>query len=251
MIENILRPAAPSPLKLRLGLRLALTAYIVLLHLVLLVLVFKTDFLLLAGKTLGLIPPEEWNQELVSRILEQAEADRSVPPGSVILIGDSMIARLDAREVAADAVNFGIGGDTTRTLYARLPTIRSLDMSRAAIIEVGANDLKYRPLDRIAEDYGRVLAMLPSAIPILAVSVLPVDEAGSAPRRRSYLRNDRIAELNLKLKHSCEARARCQFLDASPSMTEAGIYGGDGWHLSSAGSLVLAHLMRNALTASK
>lgn len=242
-IDAAVRPVA------RTGRWLAFAGYLVLLHAALLVAVFHSNFLLLAGKTLGLTPPEEWNQSLVARILEQAEADGAVLPGGVVLVGDSIAAQLDARQTADDAVNFGIGGDTTRTLYARLPVLRSIQRSRAVVVEVGVNDLKYRPIEQIARDYDAVLDRLSASPSIVAVSVLPVDANGPAARQRSYLRNERIAALNRELKRVCAAHARCRFLDAWPALANSAVYSDDGWHLSAEGNRVLAQVIRKALPA--
>lgn len=233
----------------RAALRFAAGAYLVFLHAALLVLVFKTNFLLLAGETLGVIPPQEWNQDFVARVLEQAETDMTVPPGQVVLVGDSIMAQMDARLLGSDAVNFGIPGDTTHTLFARLPVIRSLQAARAVVLEVGVNDLKFRPVDRIARDYEAVLARLPVSPPVLAVSVLPVDEHGPAARQRPYLRNERIAALNSEVRRACAARARCRFVDAWPAMADSPVHAADGWHLSAEGNRVLADLIRAALPA--
>ena len=246
MLTNAaMQPAA------RAGLRLALGIYFILLHVTLLIIVFKTNFLFLAGKTLGLVPSEEWNRSLVSRILAQAEQDQNIPPGQVILFGDSIIARLDTRLISSDAVNFGIGGDTTHTLYARLPVIRSLRRSRAVVIEVGVNDLKYRSIDQIIHDYGAVLNRLASSSVIIVMSVLPVDENGRAAWQRPYLRNERIEKFNKALKQLCEMHVRCRFLDAWPAMANGAIYSDDGWHLSREGSRSLARVIRNALPGPK
>jgi lysophospholipase L1-like esterase len=227
----------------------ALWVYVALLHVVVLVVVLKTNFLQLAGKTIGVTPPDEWNSGLVTRILQQAKIDRTVPAGRVILIGDSMVAQLDATMVASDAVNFGIVGDTTHTLLARLPVVRSIQHSRAVVLEIGVNDLKYRPNAEIARDYGAVLDELAGSPRVIAVSVLPVDPNGTAAGARSYLRNERIAALNVAIRTLCVAHATCRYLDAWPAMAEAAVYGSDGWHLSQAGDRVLAGLIHTALVA--
>jgi len=228
--------------------RALLVGYIVLLHVVLLVLLFKTDFLLLAGKTLGLTPPEEWTPDLVALILEQAEQDLKAPPGQVALVGDSHVSRLDVALMGAGAINFGIGGDTTHTLLARLPVLRSLPHSRAVVLEIGVNDLKYRPVEQIARDYDALFERLPqSPLPIFAVSVLPVDENGPAAHHRPYLRNAMIGALNREIRRVCAAHAQCRYLDAGPAMANPAVYSADGWHLSPAGNRALAGVIRGAL----
>jgi lysophospholipase L1-like esterase len=204
---------------------------------------------LLAGKTLALVPPEEWNRELVDNILRQADQDMSVPAGQVVLIGDSIMAQLDPGLIGAGVINFGIGGDTTRTLHARLPIIRSVFQSRAVAMEIGVNDLKYRSVDEFAHDYAAVLDRLTAPRHVFALSVLPVDENGPAARQRPYLRNERIAAMNKELKRVCEAHANCRYVDARPVVAENSAYGADGWHLSEIGNRRLADLIRHALAA--
>jgi lysophospholipase L1-like esterase len=236
----------------RIGLRSAGAGYVVLLHVLLVVLILKTNFLLLAGKTLGLIPPEEWTLQFYAAILAQAEQDARLPPASVILLGDSIIAELNPQEVADDAVNFGLGGDTTNTLYRRLAVLHSIVRSRVVIVEVGVNDLKYRAIGPIVSDYRKVLGRLAAVPRVVVMSVLPVDPAGQAARERPYLQNQTIETLNRGLHILCRQQMNCHFLDAWPAIaaSQSNIFGSDGWHLSDAGRHVLAGLMRNALTSS-
>ncbi len=254
MRTGYLEATSAMKLKLKLTLLIAGGAYVIFIHAFLIILVLKTDFLFLAGKTLGWIPPEEWAMSLLFRILEQAEQDVDVPSGAVVLLGDSMIAGLDSRLISSDTVNFGIGGDTTRTLYARLPVLRSLTHSEAVIVGVGVNDLKYRSLEQIAHDYGMLLHRLALQPRVIILSVLPVDEAGEAARSRSYLRNEQIRLLNRLLRGECRKQENCRFLDAWPAFTAAdgsaprlGLYDKDGWHLSEEGSRVLAATIRRSL----
>jgi lysophospholipase L1-like esterase len=229
---------------------LLVLGYMLALHVVIGVLVWKTNFLLLAGKTIGLLPPEEWSLPLYARILDQARRDETVRPGGVALLGDSLMEQLDAGLIAADAVNFGHGGSTTRTLAVEMPVLRSLEQSRGVVLEIGVNDLKYRPIDAIAHDYALVLDQLATAPWLLAISVLPVDPNGDAARQRSYLRNDTIAALNNKLRAVCQARPDCRFVDVSVSVSRGDAYGPDGWHLSAAGNHALASMIRDHLPSS-
>jgi lysophospholipase L1-like esterase len=224
--------------------------YIALLHAVVLVLVLKTDFLLLAGKTLGFLPPEEWSADIAWAAVDLAARDAAAAPGAVVLVGDSIIAQL-APEFAGDTgfADLGLGGDTTRTLLRRLPGLRSIGTAARLVIGVGVNDLKYREVPEIAKDYAALLAHVPAALRVTVVSVLPVDERSGILARRPYLRNATITRLNQALRLVCEARPACRFLDAWPGMTGPGLHGpelhgDDGWHLSRAGSAELARLIR-------
>lgn len=226
-----------------------LAAYICLLHLALLILVLKTNFLTLAGKTLGIIPPEEWNDSLFLRMLDAAKHDKQSSPGAVVLIGDSLVASLGEVHSQTSTVNLAIGGDTVRTLKRRLPTLRAVDAARVVVVGVGVNDLKYRRTTEIAHEHAGLLAELPAGIPVISLAVLPVDEQGTAARQRNYLRNDFIRELNGKLRLSCNARSNCRYLDVEPAFfTEDGktrrdFYAQDGWHLSKKGAQAVSELI--------
>ena len=225
--------------------------YVLAIHALLVVLLLKTNFLLLAGKTLGWIPPEEWNTPLYAAILAQAEADAGVADGVVILLGDSIMAQLNAQDIADDAVNFGLGGDTTETLDRRLTVLRSIARSRAVVVGVGVNDLKYRQVEQIVRDYRRVLARLATVPRVFVVSVLPVDPAGQAARERPYLRNQTIEAINHGLRMLCRQQMNCRFLDAGPALaaSQSNVYGIDGWHLSAPGRDVLTGFLRQSLTS--
>lgn len=222
-------------------------AYLIGLHALMILMILKTDFLVRAGKTLDLVPPEEWTVPFLQRALSQARQDALIPSNSLVLLGDSIAAEVDPLLIATDAVNFGIGGDTTRTLAARLPTLRSVTHGRAVVIEVGVNDLKYRPVDAIERDYDALLAQIGGRLPIVALSVLPVDEAGFAARKRRYLRNNLISELNRAIGNACKQHANCRFVDAWSAMQDRSNYGEDGWHLSYAGVHKLAAIIARAL----
>src|SRR5260370_10858584 len=135
------------------SLLLAAALYVVALHGALAVLVLKTNFLQLVGKTLGWLPPEEWSEQMLRSIIEDADRDRSIRPGAVLLIGDSIIGQLDARLIARNAFNFGVGGSTTRTLLARLRVLRSTDSAAAIVLGVGVGDLRFRQVSEILPDY--------------------------------------------------------------------------------------------------
>jgi lysophospholipase L1-like esterase len=226
------------------------------LHALVLVLVVKTNFLMLAGKTLGWIPPEEWvTDDITKHLLVSARRDHSATGTTVVLMGDSMIEQLDAHLIAPDAVNLGISGNTVRNLLWQLPIFRSIEQTPAIVLEIGTNDLKYRPVTAIQQDYTDLLRQLPTAPHIIVIGVLPVNEDMPAPRQRPYLRNIKIRMLNAQLEQICRARMNCHFLDVWPSMTSERDGGlrkifaaSDGWHLSPAGREALAFLIRTELS---
>jgi lysophospholipase L1-like esterase len=218
--------------------RAVFALYLLALHALVLLLLVKTDFSTRAGKTLGWLPPEEFSELYYRTVLAQAARAKTVPPGGWLLLGDSIVAGLDPSRIAPGAANFGLAGDTVRTLAARLPTLGTLDRAGAIVLGVGVNDLKYRQPAQIAADYTALLAALPR-VPVLALLPLPVDEAGPAALARAYLRNALIAALDDAERTACTARPRCTPV-AAPRVQ----YGPDGWHLSASGSEALADVLR-------
>ena len=121
----------------------AAVVYAVLLHVLVGVLVGKTDFLTRVGKRLGLVPPEE-KVRRARALGGGAGAPRPADAGAaLVVLGDSIAEQIDASRLAGDAVNYGIGGDTVRTLLWRLPVLRSVEHARAIVVNIGVNDLMY------------------------------------------------------------------------------------------------------------
>lgn len=147
--------------------------YFALLHLAILVLILKTNFLTLAGKTLGLIPPEEWNLSVLDQVFTTAERSRQAPKGAIVLLGDSLVVNIGEPKWRIPVVNAGLGGDTTRTLVRRLSTLQAVDNASAWVVGVGVNDLKYRAPSAIAMDYKTLLDRFPMDRPLLATAFFP------------------------------------------------------------------------------
>jgi lysophospholipase L1-like esterase len=234
----------------------AVLVYVALLHVVVGVALLKTNVLLLAGRKLGIVPGQEMTAEFVAVIVEQARRDASVTGAATVLIGDSLAEALDATRIAGDAVNYGIGGDTVRTLLYRLPVLRSVERARAVVVNIGVNDLSRRTVATIGADYQTLLSRLPSSAPVVAISVLPVDETVGEIRRHAYLRNANMRSLNAAIRPICEKRPNCRFLDVWPALADGAsgglrpyLHNGDGLHLSPAGNRALEGLIRAELAA--
>lgn len=235
-----------------------LLLYMISLHVLIGTLLLKTNFFYLAGKTLGWVSPEvssEWTLPLLSLALADAKRDRQVPSGSILLVGDSLIKQVDARQIDDNAFNFGIGGDTTRTLKARLPVLRSAEQASVVVMGIGINDLKYRQATEVLKDYVEVLDTLPNRPSLILLSLLPVNESSRVIQQLPNLRNSEIRSLNSEIKRICDSRAKCQFLDvtatfANPqnSTLRTVFDRGDGLHLSTHGSQTLGELIASAVS---
>lgn len=227
--------------------------YFLVIHFALLILVFKTNFLVILGKTVGLVPPEEWSISVYEQIIKTSERATHAPNGSVFLLGDSLIVNLGEPTWTRPVVNLGIGGDTVRTLKGRLSTLKTLDAGYLFFLGVGVNDLKYRKTQEILTDYTQLLEHLPEKRPYWLIGIFPVDEHGSAAKARHYLRNANISEFNAHLKELCRKRTNCRYVDPeanlgfSQQQVNSNDYKADGWHLSNVGAARVNHVLGSLL----
>ena len=100
--------------------RLLFVIYILLIHSLLIVVLFKTDFLQRAFIKVGVYQRPEITSEKKKRVVIHLRQDTFVPRGSILFFGDSITEMLCASAIADKAENFGIGGDTTLGLLHRL-----------------------------------------------------------------------------------------------------------------------------------
>lgn len=230
-------------------------AYLAGVHLLLLAALATSDFLPRVAQKLGLRNAADFrNRSFYSRTLDcQARADANVPDQAVVFIGDSTIQGLCVSAVAADAVNYGIAGDTTRGVLARLPAYSSLGRARAIVVAAGVNDLGGLPAGKIVRNWTAIADGLPAHVPVFFAAILPVAENG---RPRWAGRNrDLIRPLNEQMAAQLARRPNRHFVDPSARLRDAtgnlapDFHAGDGLHLNAAGNAVLIDALGAALEA--
>lgn len=229
-----------------------LALYALALHGLLAFVVFKTNFLPLARKTLGMEPPEERNVGLYQAMVQWPARDRAVPQGAVVVLGDSLLQDLGAEELGREVHSFALGGTTVSTLLEGLALLPCTQRAGCIVLGVGANDLKYREPAVVAEEYARLLAALPAEVAVVALPILPVDEACAAVAQRPYLSNARLRDLDRRISERCSGRAKTTRVDVSELVAQDGnlradLHAGDGWHLSDEGDRVLGRAIAQTL----
>ncbi|MDF1852688.1 MAG: GDSL-type esterase/lipase family protein [Verrucomicrobiales bacterium] len=171
--------------------------------------------------------------------------DGNVPKGSVLFFGDSLIQGLLCTRIQENAVNFGIGTDTTAGVLDRLDTYRSLDHASLVVFGVGLNDLFSKRTDsEIVENIKAFRSRIPIETPVLINAILPVDQPLVEERNGfSYQGlNKRIENLNELLRILCADKDQYWFCDPSRDLEDGGgnlkksLHTGDGVHLNSAGN---------------
>ena len=173
--------------------------------------------------------------------------DALLPPGRIVLVGDSLVQGMPVGALSSLSVDYGIGGDTTADVLERVPRYGSLGRARAVLIHVGTNDMRRSTDRRMLRRYAAVLDALPAGLPAFCSAVLPVDQTlrplwpgRSASRIRAY---------NAKLRSLCTERG-ARFVSAwdvlaDPSGSLRSVHHvGDGLHLNAAGNAVWIERLR-------
>jgi lysophospholipase L1-like esterase len=175
--------------------------------------------------------------------------DGCVPEHAILFIGDSSIQGMCVTEVAARGINYGIGGDTTEGVLARLPEYKSLGRASAVVLAVGDNDLQ-RGLSEaeIIANYGKILLQLPEKISVMVCSLAPYVRG---PKGEQL--NPRIAKLNDAIRQVCASRPDCHFIDLNEALNDSQGFlrpeyaDADGAHLNSSGYRVCIEKLRKHL----
>ncbi len=219
-------------------------SYWITLHLLLAVLVIKTDFIPKVKVRLGLAAPTP-NVHVPNMRMIHAWMDDSVPEGATLFIGDSIVQGLATAAITDYAINYGIGSLTAAQLVDMLPDYRSLHRANAIVLSVGINDILMGEQAHLLPRYQKILALLPADKPLVWNAVLPTRLRDMDP---AVLR-----EVNARISTLCAARPHCVVADASAQLTDAegaglrAMYLDDGIHLAAAGYAVLIQALRTGL----
>lgn len=222
--------------------------YIVFLHIILGIMLIKSDFVEIAQQEIGLGP--ELTKHYFRMLSYHKRIDSNVPAGSVIFIGDSITQGLCVSAVSPMSVNYGIGTDTSFGVLNRLKEYQSLNRASNVVIEIGTNDLKRRSNDAIVYNYQKIMEYLPTNLSIVFSSVLPMDE-GVRVDMIGY--NKRIRGLNASMKDLCAKSHRLQFVDVNPQLVDKTgnlsdqFHIGDGVHLNTLGYQVWIAALKKAI----
>lgn len=219
-----------------------LIAYLVFVHVCLGIVLWESDFLSRLERKLGGTQITEITSSHYESMLQyHMRMDGNVLDKAVVFVGDSLVQGLFTDAVASPSVNFGIGGDTTIGVLARLPAYGSLLRASTVVLAIGVNDLKFRANGEIIQNYRRIMQSLPPTLPLVCSGILPVVETNQPSGR---ITNERVREINIALEALCTEHKRCVFVDIGRKLfdTRGNIvmtfYEADGVHLNSAGNRI-------------
>lgn len=228
--------------------RVAIAAYLALVHLCIVVLVARPDLLPRLKARLGDEMPAP-DPHIAYMLKHQRWMDESLPDRAVLFLGDSIVHALAATAVTPHAVNHGIGSATTADLIAAMPGYKSMARAGAVVLAIGINDLARGMHGGLADRFRQIADAVPQATPLVWSAVMPAapDVAPAA----------RIAEANRVIRALCAQRPNCHFIDTWPLLADKagqpapGLFLDDGLHLNPDGYRIwigaLAHAVREAL----
>jgi lysophospholipase L1-like esterase len=217
--------------------------YILALHLLVIILIAKTDFIPRVQVRLGLM--EIPNLHLQNMLRYHFQMDDLVPDGGVIFLGDSITQALATAAVVPYATNYGIGMETTADLMNAIPLYESLTRAHAIVLTIGINDFVLGRTEGLHDRYRQILAALPSGPSLVWCAVMPA--------MRADIRPSAIREANRTIQDLCRTRPRCMFLDTWSMFVDSEgriipkYFLPDGVHLSANGYRRWIAALRQAL----
>ena len=221
--------------------------YLLAIHLLLLLLIARSDFMEILVLRLGYVP-DEIDAFHLNQLEFHKRVDKNLRPGVTLFFGDSHVQGLAVSSVTGHSANFGIGGDTTIGLLRRLPYYGSTGRAKSIVISIGFNDLKRRSNDEILDRLGAIVGQLPRQVPVILCAVKPVDEKASG---RENI-NRRIYRLNEAYASIAERHSHVFFVGIPAITRENGSLApeyhiGDGIHLSREGYSIWIDQLQQAL----
>ncbi len=228
-----------------------LVLYLIITHLLLAVVLFKTDVVSQLQIRFGLTDPQELTRNYHELVAFHKRMDDNLLKGTVVFIGDSITQGLAVSAVTPLSVNYGIGNDTTVGVLNRIGDYHSLNSAKAVVLAVGINDLKRRDPAEILENYNTILTKIPRGVEVVICAVKPVDWRVRQASGRTLQRIDLV---NAGLKRLSDRWPNTQFLTVNDKLADAEgnlvreYHIGDGVHLSAAGYEVWIKELRRVIS---
>jgi len=229
-------------------LRWVISAYVVSLHVVVAVLLYKTDFITKAERKLGLRESTPWQAHYDTMMNYHKWMDENVPDNSIIFIGGSITQGLAVAAVAPYSVNYGIGGETTSQLLDAIPHYKSLLRAKQVVLAIGHNDLALGKKKGLNERLKKISETLPLEVPLIWCSVMPVKITFGQRITQSD-----IAEANCTIRSLCQKRGNCIFVETHALLADSQhqiipqYFQDDGVHLSPHGYRQWITALRQAI----
>lgn len=230
--------------------RRVLTIYVVLLHIALVLLLWRPETVSRAKSALfgSPEPGAAWYEQALVQF--QLRADANLDAGTALFFGDSHVQGLCTACIGERAANYGIGGDTAFGILNRIKRYRSIADARAVVLAAGYNDLKHGTVADVAATYDALLRQVPASVPLVLSALFPIDPLSASS---GDVTNTMIRELNGHILAACRQRTGCIFVDTAAKLAGPGgglrreLHVGDGVHLNSGAYAIWIADLRAAL----
>ncbi|MCV6638958.1 GDSL-type esterase/lipase family protein [Candidatus Albibeggiatoa sp. nov. NOAA] len=182
--------------------------YIIFIHIVLISILIKPEFVHTATYKLGIYPsPLHYERLLAGHLLKNSR----IQEGDIVFLGDSIMEKTDISQITNKGHNLGISKDWTQGLADRIPLYRTLDRASTLMVHIGINDLSLRKGEAVDcfSRYQHMLSLLPENIPVVLNSVLPL----GGGKDQSEADNSKIEKFNQLIRQYAESRPNYYYLD--------------------------------------
>jgi lysophospholipase L1-like esterase len=198
-----------------------LTAYLVIIHVLLGVACITSDFLPRIAAALHLTAPPPSEAELMMNMMRtvHSHVDDTVPEGATLFLGDSITMFFATSSLAAHTVNYGIGWQRSDQLIESMDRYQSMNRAARVVVTIGTNDLLQHRSHGIESRYRAILAKIPAHASIIMSSIPPL---GSSLFRDLGIAVDDVRRVIASAQTVCEADHRCRFVNAYEALTVQG-----------------------------
>ncbi|MDT0593611.1 GDSL-type esterase/lipase family protein [Glaciecola petra] len=229
--------------------------YILLIHVLVAVLVIKTDTYHAIMLKLGKQPTNSQTEHYINSLYAfQSYLDQQIESSHDFVVGDSIGQSLNTINLDSPVINWGIGHNTSQRLLEKIASLSSLKNARRVIIFIGINDLNAnRSVAEIVENSRGILKMLSTNTQVFWVSTFHMAE----DRHNAELINNRVTKLNIEMKNVSQNDPRVTFLNINSEFSQNGYLKkkydrGDGLHINRDGYRVITEwINREVLNASE
>jgi len=227
-------------------------AYLILLHVLVVVLIFKTDTYIRFVHWLGKPPAIEESRAYQNAAQHQVRRQQTLEAHQTVFLGDSMIAGMNTAHVIPASLNFGIGGDTSKGLIKRLSLYPNLKNAQQIVIGIGINDLPYQSVDTIVQNILDMLRYFSHKQNIYVLGLLPVTKSHSENSQRSL---QAIQAINKQLQTRLLKFGQTTYIEPPEALSDSTGYLredahlGDGLHLNQRGYALWQQHLKKVMDA--
>lgn len=219
-------------------------------HILMVILLFKTDAYLILRERIGLVPIEIESTDFYRKMVGYHRRQlTNVEDNTLVFLGDSMVHGLNVSSLSPNALNLGIGGDTVSAMTKRVQSYPELQKAKGVVVGIGINSIGYRSTEEITQEQKGLMNEMDSLAIQLWLAILPTSQSYSENKRKNLAE---IEHVNTDAERICDTIRNCHFLRVPPDLLASNGYlnenvHSDGIHLNRLGYAIWQAAIKNAL----